>query len=61
MTYIPQIVDPQVGPFSPIVDIRAWLEKLKSEDVTSEIQLAIDEAEQWLEKAEKRCSPRLWG
>lgn len=44
------IIDPPVGAHSAREDIRAWLDDLRRREQTGEVQLAIQQAEAWLQE-----------
>jgi hypothetical protein len=56
-------IDPPVGPFSPPEEIRVWIDEFKSRESREEFQypegresldLALAEAEGWLERSSER-------
>lgn len=51
---INQIIDPPVSAYSSAKDIKAWLGKLQEMEQTDEVKLAINDAQEWLNSAEKR-------
>jgi hypothetical protein len=46
-----QIIDPPVGPFSAVEDIRAWLAELRDFPDGESRDLAVEQAEAWLASA----------
>lgn len=42
------IIDPPVGPYSPRIDIEAWIEELQRMKQTENVRTSIDEARNWL-------------
>ena len=39
------IIDPPVGPYSPVEEIKAWIEELKAIESSYEVARAIKEAD----------------
>lgn len=48
------IIDPPVGPYSPVDDIEEWLDELNAMGNEDEVQEAIAEAEAWIKDQEDR-------
>lgn len=47
------IIDPPVGPFSPIEDLRAWRQKLAQMPPSEARDLSLAEVDQWLRFRER--------
>ena len=54
MTQPTQIIDPPIGPSSPVEEIDQWITELEQMEKTNEVKLALEQARDWKRWADER-------
>ena len=45
------LIDPPVGPYHPVGEIRAWIKQLQGMERNEQVSDALEEARHWLKRA----------